>query len=134
MSVQRLLATVVWAGVLGVVVNVEVLLFRLVVGGGIPQSLFLGGSVGVAAITYVYLRRLGRRLDRHGPQRWRLTPRQADPVLPFTLGAFLVTLGLAVSDYWPDWVGAAVGACATTLLSRWWLDRLDRLEASTRSR
>ena len=124
MAVERVLATCAWVGALGVVVCIEVGLFRVLVDGRRAESSFVLASAAVGAVAYSYLRWLAPRLHRADRPRWRLPVGESAPVLPCTVGALVVSLAFAVSDYWPDWAGAVIGAAAFTTVSWWLLDRL----------
>ncbi|MFD2091313.1 hypothetical protein [Blastococcus deserti] len=123
MTSQRLLATSVWLLTAGIVVSVEVVLARVLVGDESPWWHFIVASAVVALLTAGYMRWLAPRMHRDDRPRWRLTPGEAAPLLPYTLGVSLVSAGVASSTYWPDWVGAAIGALALTALSWYGLER-----------
>lgn len=103
----------------------EVLLFEAVIGRGLSEWLFLGGSVAVAALFSLYLRWLGRRISRHGAERWRLTPRAANPLLPRKVWAFVSLAGFASSSSVLGWVGAVIAGGVWAVLATWGLERLD---------
>lgn len=123
MTVQRLLATVVWLLTAGIVISVEVTSARVLIDDASPSWPFLAASVVVALVSALYMRWLVARMYRSDRPRWRLTPGEAAPLLPYTLGVFLLCAGVASSTYWPDWLGAAIGASAVTALSWYGLDR-----------
>ena len=88
------------------------------------------GTLAVLGLALGQARRLARQLHRAGFPRWRLTPAGAAVLLPDALGALLLLLGPAASSYWPDWVGAAVGAAFLRWLSAYALERwADRAQA-----
>lgn len=129
MRTRRLLATTVWALTLGVVISVELILARLLLTDG-SAAKFLAASALVAAIMFAYMRRLAPLLHRRDTPRWRMSPQEAQPVLPYTLGAFWLSAGVAASTYWPDWLGSAVGACVAAVFSSYLLTRLADREAA----
>ncbi len=116
----------VWALTVGVVLGAQVVLWRLLTrddGQFWPYTLATAVQLVLSAVC---ARWLARRLHRDERPRWRLTPREALPLLPCTLAAFLLVVGFAGSTYWPDWLGAGVGALALGYLCSYALQRLDQ--------
>lgn len=123
MTSQRMLATAVWLLTAGIVVSIEVVLARVLVDDESPRWQFIVASAVVALLTAGYMRWLAPRMHRDDRRRWRLTPGEAVPLLPYTLGVFFVSAGVSSSTYWPDWLGATIGAMALTALSWYGLER-----------
>ena len=128
MRLQRCLASAVFGLTLGTALAVQAVLMRwLLPGDDSSWSWPMAAATGLVVLALaLYLRWLAPRLHRSGRPRWRMTPHEAEPILPLTVGVFVTALGVATSSYWPDWIGSCLGACAFAVATGWVLRRIER--------
>jgi hypothetical protein len=114
--VERWLAFLVAALTWGAVVGLELGLVREWRLGRAPTWALVVAGLAVVLLAWRYARRLGPRLRRQHPPRWRLTFGDAGRLLPPTLLAFWTVGGFATYPQPWDWAVSAVSGAGLAFL------------------